>query len=99
MTTTYGASDLRQSLQLSGVPVVVGLVTANGLENVVDHSQLRGELVGNISASDRTVLVETGVFALATGGDISVDGVALKIKGWGPIDDGGFTLVAVGSVV
>ena len=94
---TYGTSDLRQSLVISGVPVTVGAVTAKGLEDAPDERMLAGEHAAYVGRS-RSVLVESGVFALTSGGSITVDGVAYKILAFEQIDDGGFTRVAIASL-
>lgn len=93
----YGTSDLRQALVISGVPVVVGAVTVNGLEDAPDDRMLQGEFAEFIGRS-RSVLVETGALALVSGGAITVDGVAYKILAFEQIDDGGYTRVAIASV-
>ncbi len=92
MPTIYGASDIQPGLDESGVPVTVGEVTARGYQDQVDEEMLRSEwahLRGRIT----TVLVKTGVFALAEAADIQVDGVDYKIHDFAQIDDGGMVRI------
>jgi len=97
MPTFYGASDFRQALRIAGVPVVVGAVSDFGLMDAPDETMLTGELAEHVGKS-RTVLVEKGKFALASGGDITVDGVAYKILAFRDLDDGLPVRVAIGTV-
>lgn len=97
MPNFYGASDFRQALVIAGVPVVVGAVSGRGLEDAPDDRLLRGEYAEFVGKR-RAVLVETGVFALVNGGDITVDGVAYKILAFEAIDDGLPVRVEIGSV-
>ena len=97
MPTVYGASDFRQALQIAGVSVTVGAVTAKGLLDAPDERMLQGELTEYIGRSV-SVLVETGVFALTSGGAITVDGSAYKILAFEQIDDGVPTRIAIASV-
>jgi len=97
MPTVYGASDFRQSLEIAGVPVTVGAVTVKGLLDAPDERMLQGELTEYIGRS-RSVLVETGALALASGATITVDAITYKILAFEQIDDGVPTRVAIASV-
>lgn len=93
----YGVSDIRQAMVISGVPVTVGAVTVNGLEDAPDERMTAGEFAGDVARA-RTVIVETGSLALASGASITVNGVGYKVIAFEQLDDGGLTRVALGSV-
>lgn len=93
----FGASDLDALLYDTGVSVVVGAVTARGLEDTVDEAMLR-ETAPHLIGKVRTVIVKTGTFALDTRGAITVDGVAYKIHSLEQLDDGALTRVTCVSI-
>ena len=94
----FGASDVRVMIRDMGVVVVVGAITTRGLVDAVDEDMLKAEfphLIGKVRdvTMDRT---EAGVAAaVATKGDITVDGVAYKIHSFASLDDEGLLRVTV----
>jgi hypothetical protein len=88
----FGASDIDALLSDTGVVVVVGAVVSRGLEDAPDEDML-GQTSPGLVGLVRVVIVKTGTFALASRGDITVDGVAYKIHKFERLDDGALTRV------
>ena len=92
----YGAADVQVVLNDFGVPVTLGATTANGVLDLTDIEEVRGE-AATFTGKEIAVLVKTGTFAgLAQGATITVDGVVYKVLTAAQVDDGALTRVLCG---
>lgn len=90
----YGTGDLDVFTSDMGVSVTVGAVTVRGLMDVADEEML-AEVAPALQGRIRSVRVKSGALALASKGDITVDGTAYKVHSFHAVHDGLFTVVLV----
>ena len=87
-----GDADLDLFLRDFGVDVTVGAVTVRGIRDAPEVEML-GQTSPDLIGKLVVVRVKSGALALASKGDITVDGVAHKIHSFAAVGDGKYTRV------